>query len=301
MEEALGHRAAVEDGEAARAGGVEDGGGAVGVAHPAELRGDLVQGLVPADLLEPSAVARVSLVPDAGVTRDPLFGQVLDRRTNKLAYDSARPVDPAQVTALLDAARRRPVLADAVVGPGPRDELRRICREANAIEVTTARTYLESARLFRMGPSEIERHRDGIPLNATMVRALDALGLFSRTEVPVRGSSLYARVMDRWAAFETGAGFVWIASPADRRAAQIEAGRAFVRMQLAATRLGVGVHPLSQALQEFPEVAAQRAAVHRALGFELDRFTIQMLARIGHAPPTQPAPRRGVEAIVQSA
>ena len=39
-------------------------------------------------------VARIRLVPDAGVAKDPLFAQILARRTNREAYDLARPVAP---------------------------------------------------------------------------------------------------------------------------------------------------------------------------------------------------------------
>ena len=251
------------------------------------------------DLPDARPVAIVHLDAREGIPRDPLFARILDRRTSKQAYASDRAVPTEAVGAILDAARPRAVLAGVVTDPARVGELRRIAREAYVAEVTTARTYLESARLFRIGPSEIDAHRDGIALNGAMVRTLDTVGLFSRTEVPVPGSSLYTRTMERWSAFETGTGFLWIATAGNDRPAQIEVGRAFVRAQLAATSLGVGVHPLSQALQEFPEVAPQRAALHRALGFDPERVTVQMLSRFGYAPATQPSPRRGVDAIVR--
>lgn len=75
------------------------------------------------------------------------------------------------------------------------------------------------------------------------------------------------------------------------------AGRAYVRMHLHATAAGVELHPLSHALQEFPEVRPQYEAVHRLPGFEPARAAVQMLARTGYAlSPSRPSPRRGLAA-----
>ena len=62
----------------------------------------------PGQRLDGKAFAKVRLVADAGVTRDPLFEQVLARRTDRRAYDSARGLAAA------DAERLR-----AAVGPLP--------------------------------------------------------------------------------------------------------------------------------------------------------------------------------------
>ena len=43
------------------------------------------------------------------------------------------------------------------------------------------------------------------------------------------------------------------------RKTQVNAGRAYVRAQLAATAHGLAMQPLSQALQEYPEQAAPYA------------------------------------------
>ena len=70
------------------------------------------------------------------------------------------------------------------------------------------------------------------------------------------------------------------------------------RAQLAATAHGLAMHPLQQALQEYPEQAPHYAAIHALLGAGGGRGTVQMWARLGYAPPVGPAPRRGVQAHV---
>jgi hypothetical protein len=58
------------------------------------------------------------------------------------------------------------------------------------------------------------------------------------------------------------------------------------------------MHPLQQALQEYPEQAGQYAAIHALLGAPAPASTVQMWARLGYAPPVGPAPRRGVRAHI---
>jgi len=71
-----------------------------------------------------------------------------------------------------------------------------------------------------------------------------------------------------------------------------------VRAQLAATAHGLSMHPLQQALQEYPEQRGQYDAIRRLLGGRTEGQTVQMWARLGYGPPVGPAPRRGVDAHV---
>jgi hypothetical protein len=87
-------------------------------------------------------------------------------------------------------------------------------------------------------------------------------------------------------------------SQGNDRVTQLQAGRAYARAQLAATAQGLSMHPLQQALQEYPEQAEPYAAIHRLLDAPPPQFTVQMWARLGYAPPVGPAPRRGVRAHV---
>ena len=77
---------------------------------------------------------------------------------------------------------------------------------------------------------------------------------------------------------------------------QINAGRAYVRAQLAATAQGLAMQPLSQALQEYPEQAGPYARIHALLQAAPPAGTVQMWARLGHGPAIGPAPRRGLDA-----
>jgi hypothetical protein len=181
------------------------------------------------------------------------------------------------------------------------DLVRAITRASYEIEVTTPRTYLESARLMRVGRSEIGKHRDGISIASPFVAAMSTVGLFDRFEGPVKGNTNHARIMERWLPFETGSGYLWIGSPAGSRAAQITSGRAYVRSHLAATAQGIDMHPLSQALQEFPEVRPQLATLHELLAVNAQTTTIQMLVRVGFGvAPGTPSPRRRLTSFIRT-
>lgn len=247
------------------------------------------------------AVARLILRSDRATPRDPLFGRILLRRTNKGAYDSARRVSNDLWQALAAAPQGHGLLAGEIADAARVSQVRAITRASFEAEVTTARTWLESARLMRIGPSEVAQHRDGISIMGALPRLASALGLFDRFEVPVRGGSNFERTMDHWQPQESGSGYFWIASRGNSRRSQLDSGRAFVRAQLLATAHGLDMHPLSQALQEFSEVRAQYDALHRLLGFDPAQTTLQMLARVGYGRTVSgPSPRRDLAQLVRT-
>jgi len=221
------------------------------------------QGAFDERTIDARPVARVRLVPDSSLTPDPLFAQVLKRRTNRNAYDAARPV-PA---------------------------------EAWQIEMTTPAAMLESFKVLRVGAREIAEHRDGLSLTSPLVVAMTKLGLFDRSQAPAPDSyATTSQVEDFDAKIATTPGFLWITSEGNERATQVNAGRAYARVQLAGTALGLAMHPLQQALQEYPEQAEPCAAIHALLGAPRPARTVQMWARVGYAEPVGPAPRRGLDA-----
>jgi hypothetical protein len=249
-----------------------------------------------------AVVAKLTVKQDALVKPDPLFAFILKRHTNKAEYDMQRQVSDANWKMLLasssgiaGAGLRTGVVNDSVT----MQKMRTITRESYEIELTTSNTHLESARLLRIGPSEISTHRDGISVTGLMPRILVTTGMFDRMAVPKVGDSNYKRMMDRWQPFETGSGYFWLASNSNTRKQQIAAGRAYVRTHLTATSVGIDMHPLSQALQEFKEVQKPFADMHKLLGFDPTVTTLQMLARVGYGvKPSEATPRRDLTTML---
>jgi hypothetical protein len=247
------------------------------------------------------AVARLVLGPAGSATPDPLFAQIRRRHTHKGVYDSTRAVPKALSASWLSTAQAAGLSAGLVDDTQRLQALRTITRAAYEIECTTPHTWLESAHLMRIGPAAIAQHRDGIAIASAMPRLMHAVGLFDPLQVPVRGSSLHGQVMDRFDAFQTGSGYLWLASAGNGRRAQLTSGRAYLRAHLMASAAGVDMHPLSQALQEFAEVREQRLTVHRLLGLDPAQHTLQMLARVGYGvTPAGPSPRRALQGLVRT-
>lgn len=248
-------------------------------------------------------VARVRLIPDASLAPDPLFAQVFNRRTNRNAYDAARPV-PAEAWERLAAAMVLPdspsPLSFGHVGLEDPEALRRhraIASEAWKIEMTTPAAMLESFKVLRIGTREIAQHRDSLSLTSPLVVGMTRLGLFDRSQAPAPDSyATTSQIKDFDAKLATTPGFLWITSEGNERTTQVNAGRAYSRVQLAGTAMGLAMHPLQQALQEYAEQAEPYGAVHELLGARRPSHTVQMWARVGFAEPVGPAPRRGLDA-----
>ncbi|HSV34738.1 MAG TPA: twin-arginine translocation pathway signal protein [Ramlibacter sp.] len=252
------------------------------------------------DKVDARPVARIRLAHDAAVKPDPLFEQILRRRTNREAY---APREPApQALQAIAASVAHASMRVGFVGSSQPQALQRhkaIAMEAWRVELVTPRTILESFKVLRVGPREIAEHRDGLSINTPMVRVLTALGLFDRSKAPgPDDAATTGQIKDFNAKIAATPAFFWMVSQGNSRKTQVEAGRAYARAQLAATGQGLAMQPLSQALQEYPEQARPYADIHELLQAPPAQFTVQMWTRLGYAPPVGPAPRRGVEAHV---
>lgn len=250
--------------------------------------------------LDARPVARVRLIPDATTPRDPLFAQVLDRHTNRAAFQMDAPPTAAELAAVIAAAKSPGLAAGAVTEAGARARLIDLGWRAWMVEAETPATHMESVRLIRIGAAEVAQHRDGISLDGPMMEGLKAVGLMSRENLADPASFASKTGADMWRDMLAGTpSFFWLKGADNSRATQIAAGRAYARAQLAATAQGLSMHPWSMALQEFPQMAKLYAATQTELG-ATPQAPLQMLVRIGRAKPAGPAPRRGLAAHIRA-
>lgn len=267
------------------------------------------QGELPADLkawdARPVASINISKLA-AGAAPDALFDQILKRRTPKSDYDIARLVSDTTLKMLMGSSKAAGVTVGGTVDAAQLAAMRELCWQSAQVELLTPRTYLESSRLLRIGPDEILKNRDGISINSTFVRLANAVGMVDRNAPLTQGSSTYKTAMGRFEGHSRSAmGFVWLTTAGNNRTQQIEAGRAYVRLQLQATAMGLGVHPMSQALQEFDEMKPFYDKVHqlilsKATPRNAGEATVQMFCRLGYTAQAVPAaPRRPITSFVQ--
>lgn len=248
-------------------------------------------------------VARITW--KAGGTKDPLFASLLRRQTAKVDYDMSRPVAAATLDALGSAFRHDRVRFGGTLEPARVAAMRQLCIDSARVELLTPRTVMESARLTRIGPKEIAQHRDGISINSMVPRLAAMVGAFDREHPPAEGSTAFRQMMGRFEGHgRTAMGFVWLTTPVvpgATRSAEVEAGRAYMRLQLQATTLGLQMHPMSQAPQEFPEMKPHYDELHRLVtGRPAAEEVVQMFCRIGYCADQPHTPRRGVDAIIRA-
>jgi len=254
----------------------------------------------PQPRLDGRPIAVLTLVQDPGLPLDPLFPAIAMRRSVKEPFDLSRPVEPSKLEALARQAQAGTRIA-ANLDPALVERVKALTWEAWMIEAETTRTWRESVDLMRIGRGEIEANPDGIALGGVMIEALALIGQVSREKIATPGSTAFRSGLDRYSAMLAATpAYAWIGTPANGRADQIAAGRAYARLTLEAVRQGLSVHPVSQALQEFPEMTATREAMSRALGMGAGEAP-QMLARIGYGPAVDPAPRWPLESRVERA
>ncbi len=247
----------------------------------------------PQPLLDQRPIARIRFVPDTAVKPDPLFRQILKRQTNRVAFDLKQPPSAADLATLTSVAAA-PLISGSVSAPADLARTIDIGARGFAREMTTSKTALESANLTRIGAAEIARYRDGISLQGPFLEGMAAVGLLSRKTMVDPDSYATSSAIDMFGkVIEATPAFIWIKGPDNSRATQIAAGRAYARMNLTATALGLSIQPWSMTLQEFPEMAVLYQETQIALGATPDA-PLQMLARIGRAKPGPMSPRRGL-------
>lgn len=245
----------------------------------------------PQPLLDGRPVAHVRLVPDDTFAKDPLFAEITRRHTNRQPFDLEAPPSTAELAAVTAAAAAPGLTPSAIVDPAVRAKLIDIGWRAYRIEAETKATHMETVRLIRIGAAEAARNPDGIALTGPMMEAMKTVGLLSKASLADNGSYASKSGFDMWEKMlRATPAFFGLVSADNSRATQIAAGRAYARAQLAATALGLSMHPWSMALQEFPEMAGPYRETQALLG-ATPAGPVQMLVRIGRAKPAQPSPR----------
>lgn len=244
--------------------------------------------------LDQRPVANATFIKDPAVKRDPLFAHVFERRSLKEPYDMTRPVASAALARIEDTI---PEGVGSTNDPVRVDELRKLTHEAMRIEVETPHTFKESVDLFRIGHAEIEANPDGIDFSGPLFEGMHLTGLFTREQTLDTSSSAYAQGMDAvLESADTAMAHIWLVTPGNTRIDQIHAGRDWLRINLATTAEGLGTQPMSQALQEYSEMAGLYEKTHAMLAPE--GGTVQMLARLGYAAPVPPSPRWPLDAKI---
>ena len=244
----------------------------------------------PQPRLDQRPVALVTFLVGGRVQKDPLFSEALTRRTTRAPFDLEKPVR-ADILDTIIAAARNGSSAGGTIDAEQRGRLIDLSRRGWIVEYETDATRRESIELIRIGNRAVADNPDGIALTGTAMGLFKMAGVVSSEKLDTPGAAAYEQgLSDYIALIESAQGFVWLTSETNTRIDQINAGRDWIRLHLAAQKAGLAIQPLSQVLQEFPEMAPLYAETQQELGVAAPGV-VQMLARFGYAKFPRPAPR----------
>ena len=260
----------------------------------------------PGQRLDARPIARIKNQPRLD-PRNPLSAHITTRRTNRSDYEPRVPPAEQLATVAQAFANWMPrttgpayVTTHTEADPTRVTAIRELVWRAFDREMRTRGAQEETYRWLRFGAEERARHRDGLYIDVPVPGVLRALGMLNEETVVNPESRANRKVAEEWKRkAETAPAFMWLTTPDDTPTTRLMAGMAYARMNLAATAAGLAMHPWSQALQEYEEMADLNAEAKALLGAGADQ-TVQMLVRVGYAEPVEPAARRDIGAFVRA-
>jgi hypothetical protein len=251
----------------------------------------------PGPRLDARPVARLTLGPAGSGTPDPLFAQAAARRSVKRPFAMDRIASAAQLQALAGVTSG-PIRFAATREPAEVAGIRDIAWRAWVIEAETEAAHLETVNLMRLGRAAVAAQPDGVSVWGPGLEEAIAAGQLTRQSMLPGGDGyrvMFARYAPMLAATNA---YLWLAATGGGRAAHLAAGRDWLRVNLAATAAGLSLHPISQALQEYPEMAGPLHDLHAMLARPGEQ--LHMLGRIGYAAPVPPTPRWRAETRIRA-
>jgi hypothetical protein len=248
-------------------------------------------------------VASVRLERMSDVPVDPLSAHISKRRTNRSGYEDAG-VSAEVFRGMVSAVAPRGCSILKVDEPAVLAEHLGIHHQAMAVESRTYKAYDESRIWFRENDVAIASKRDGINLPAggttgltrfvaeRMLKGLDPKDWHKPSTIDQHLSGYRRKIMETRT-------LVQFVTSANTQRDWVAAGMDYARFQLAATGAGYFLHPMSQVLQEFPEMDALRTRYEALCGVS-SPGKIQMVVRMGRAKEPFESYRRDVRDLLMA-
>ncbi len=232
-----------------------------------------------------------------------LYEAIGRRHTNRGPYDG-RSVSAEQLSALVDTSGLPGVEVSWVSEPAAKAAMGRLLVEAAAALTHDKQQSQESFTWFRASNDAVQRHRDGLTLDAQgmsplMLSIAKLLPASSRTAGDEFWVGQTRKVHTKTAA---AYGILTVTGPYDP-ATQLVAGRLLQRIHLTATNQGVALHHMNQITERIDrELTTSAPATFGPRFAELLPSGAQPLVafRVGYAARDgRPSPRRTLTAVTR--
>jgi len=249
-------------------------------------------------------VATLDLGP-APARPDPLFEAVPRRRTDRAAYDGARPVPADALDAMRATVRDEPDLKLFMFSePAERGKLGEAVIAATGAIIVDPRMVADSERWFRPQWADVQRLRDGVTLDTAGLAPLTlaAAKILPPPSAATNHRYWFEATRDVHVPTSPLLGLIAVRDLYDRPQA-LRAGLAWQRMHLLATTRGLAAQPINQPVElvdrerELGRPARAAGALAELTGDPAWKPTFAF--RMGFPTrPAAPSPRRGVEDVL---
>ena len=232
-------------------------------------------------------VAKITLA-DGEPKSSPLYDTIFLPDTNRAEYrhDGLTQEQTDELEALSEDGITVKIIQDGE----NTGRLRSYAMEGAAVEAGVDRVMRETEFIFRANEYQKNKYRYGFSVEGQgtsgMMRHLmqGLVTLFPAMNSGKAASDLFISSTQK--AVDNTPAFAMILTDGNSRREQVESGMAYSRLVLTAGRLGLAVQPLSQPLEEYPEMKEVYEGIHR--DYAPGGGTIQMLVRLGK--PTKDVP-----------
>jgi len=249
-------------------------------------------------------VARITVQRNDEIRKDNLCDAISRRQTSRNAYTGPPVSDAEWDTIMFFVGRTHSAIFPVVSDEDVRKYIR-ITQEAVKTDIYNPAAYEETWQWLRKNDEETKEYRDGLSLRGQGFFS----GLFGGVmrkfaEASISTHEKYlsektrAKTVDLFRkTIATARGFLYQKTMTNTPLDWVKSGRDYTRLNLAATRIGLAMHPLNQVLQEYPAMDTLRHEFE-ALAGQKDGEKVQMLVRVGRALPGFHSPRRDVESFL---
>jgi hypothetical protein len=240
-------------------------------------------------------VARIDLLPDENVRRDPLFEHIANRKTERRVY-KRRKIEPDTFGILSGSFDPDP--APLSLGYTTSRDLKKDIAVyligSMERELNDEHRFSEILAWMRFSLRERPYSHLGIPLDQIGLSYVSCL--YTRLIMSLLSNHARERFVKHTLVTLTGkqaqsaAAFGWIASRENHRITQIRAGRVYERVHLAATSIGLSLQPMTQIIRDYKDMQDPMKSFRELLGIP-ETHTIQMFFRLGYSgkKPASPA------------
>jgi len=228
--------------------------------------------------LKSKPVAKVTLKPGSPAA-NPIYSMMFLPDTVRVAYQPDKlPADLVSQIESLSSVKMVVYQDDANL-----EKLKKLAWDSANVEAGVDRIAKETAVLFRPNEYEKNKYRYGFSLegqgfggiNITLVEAL--LTLIPSMNSPQASNDSF--LSGTRTALDNTPAFIMMVSMDNSRTTQVRMGMLYSYFQLLCQARGYYMQPMSQALEEYPEMKSIYEKIHSE--YVRPGETIQMLARVG--------------------